>query len=75
MSYATRIVEKLGGTRKAAALLGIPPSTVQSWKDAGLIPAKHQQAVLAAARAGGIDLAPADFFPSQDKPAKKRRAA
>jgi len=62
MSYAARIIEKFKGTRPMAALLGLPPSTVQSWKDSGLIPAKHQQQVLDTAIAHGIDLNPSDFF-------------
>lgn len=62
MTYAERIVEKFGGTRPMAGLLGIPPSTVQSWKEAGVIPARRQGEVLDAARCEGIDLGPADFF-------------
>lgn len=33
---------RLGGTRKIADRLGEPPSTVQSWKAAGRIPAQKQ---------------------------------
>lgn len=69
MSYAARIIEKFNGTRKLAAAIGLPPSTVQSWKDAGLIPAKHQQAVLDKAREERIDLSPADFFEPEDETA------
>lgn len=39
-----------------------PPSTVQSWRDTGRIPAWHQQTVMTAARRAGIDLVPDDFF-------------
>ena len=63
MSYAERIIDKFGGTRKAASRLGLPPSTVQSWKDAGRIPAKHQPDVLAAAQEDNLGLKPEDFFP------------
>ncbi len=53
-----------------AGLLGVPPSTVQSWKDAGVIPARRQGEVLDAARREGIDLGHADFFePSDGDPA------
>lgn len=62
MAYATRIIEELGGTRAVAAHLNIAPSTVQSWKDAGVIPAKRQQAVLDMARALDKPITPADFF-------------
>lgn len=72
MSHATRIIDgKLGGTRKAAALLGLPTSTVQSWKDSGYIPAKQQQPVLDAARANGMALGPEDFF---DRPGEASEA-
>lgn len=38
---------RLGGTRAMAELLNEAPSTVQSWKAAGRIPAAKQPAVLA----------------------------
>lgn len=62
MSHAALIIEKLGGTRKAAAVLDKPPSTVQSWKDAGFIPARRQDEVVRKARAVGIVIRPEDFF-------------
>lgn len=62
MCIAANIINKFGGTRRLAALLGKPPSTVQSWKKAGNIPACHQALVLVAAKTNGIDLSPADFF-------------
>lgn len=62
MSYSIAIIEKFGGTRKFAAALDLPPSTVQSWKDTGRIPSKHQQAVLDRARENNVELSPADFF-------------
>lgn len=62
MSCASRIIEKLGGTRKAAVILGKPPSTIQSWKNSGLIPARHQGEILRAARKADINIQPADFF-------------
>ena len=45
-----------------AAILNIPPSTVQSWKYAGVIPARRQAEVLDAARREGVVLTHADFF-------------
>jgi hypothetical protein len=66
MNIAIRIIDLLGGTRPAARALGRPASTVQSWKVRGLIPAQDQPKVLAAARALGVDLQPADFFPPAD---------
>ncbi|WP_415417894.1 transcriptional regulator [Acetobacter malorum] len=44
-------IDAMGGTRRAARLLDIPPSTVQSWKAKGCIPAKR---VLAVEAASGI---------------------
>ncbi len=62
MNVATRIVERFGGTRALARAIGKPPSTVQSWKDSGLIPAQHQAAVLAAAKKAALGLSTDDFF-------------
>ncbi|MFC0410999.1 carph-isopro domain-containing protein [Roseomonas elaeocarpi] len=66
MNPAALIVSKLGGTRKAAAILGRPPTTVQSWKNAGVIPARRQGDVIQKARAAGITIEPADFFARAD---------
>lgn len=62
MSYAARIIAVFGGTRAMAAALGRPPSTVQSWKKAGVIPARRHQHVLGAAEALSLRVAPEDFF-------------
>ena len=66
MNVAEAIVEKFGGTRKMAADTGYPPSTIQSWKSSGLIPASRQVGLLGHARRLGVDLEPADFFPPAD---------
>lgn len=42
----TTLFDKFGGIRPMAAHLGEPPSTVQSWKTAGRVPASHQPRVL-----------------------------
>jgi hypothetical protein len=62
MSPAAHIVSKLGGTRKAAAILKSPPTTVQSWKDTGFIPARRQGEVIQKAKDAGIEITPEDFF-------------
>jgi hypothetical protein len=62
MSHAPSIIQKFGGIRPMARALGLPASTVQDWKESGLIPARHQQAVLNKARELGVALAPDDFF-------------
>ena len=67
MSAAEHIISLFGGTRKLAAAIDFPPSTVQSWKDAGRIPAKHQPTVLDKAREMKIALSPADFFPPHSR--------
>jgi hypothetical protein len=57
------IIERLGGVRPLARLLGHRnPTTVQGWADRGVIPSRQQQAVLIAARNSGVALTPADFF-------------
>jgi DNA-binding transcriptional regulator YdaS (Cro superfamily) len=62
MTPAENIISKLGGTRRAAALIGVPPSTVQSWKESGFIPARRQGHVLEVAAGNGIDLLASDFM-------------
>ena len=62
MSSASRIIEKFGGTRPAAQALGVPTSTVQSWKQSGVIPARRQPDVLKIARERNIPIEPADFI-------------
>ena len=78
MSYANRVVEKLGGTRKAASRLNRPASTVQSWKGRGAIPSRIQQEILDLAQREGIEISPADFFETPDftpsEPAKDAAA-
>ena len=65
MGYSAKIIAKFAGTRRLASALGIPPSTVQSWKDTGRIPARHQQNVLSNARELGLDVTPNDFFDAE----------
>lgn len=62
MSYAEKIIAKFGGTRPMAELFDIPPSTVQSWKDAGVIPAKRHQEILDRGRDLEDPITPNDFF-------------
>ena len=65
MSTASRIIDLFGGTRAAARLIGVPKSTVQSWKESGLIPANRQGKVLDAGRQHGIAETPASFFQNE----------
>ena len=61
-SCAANVIAKMGGTRKAAAILDYKVSTVQSWKNAKVIPAKHQREVIEKAKAAGITLTPDDMI-------------
>ncbi len=66
MSQAELIIEKFGGvTALARALDHKFPTTVQGWKARGFVPAPQQARVLNAGRELGLDIEPADFFPSE----------
>lgn len=57
------IIEKFGGLTALARALGHKhPTTVQGWKDRGLVPSHQIPLVIAAGRERGIELTPADFF-------------
>lgn len=58
---AKHVIDKCGGVRETARLLGLPYGTVYGWLGTR-IPATRQVALLEAARAAGVDLAPDDFF-------------
>ncbi|MBS1103557.1 helix-turn-helix domain-containing protein [Gluconobacter sp. Dm-62] len=45
MTNALVIIEEQGGTRSLARKLGLSPSTVQSWKRKGSIPASRVPAI------------------------------
>lgn len=63
MDTASLIIERFGGVSALAKLLNHKhPSTVSEWKRRGVIPARQQHLVLAAARSAGVALEPADFF-------------
>jgi hypothetical protein len=61
-SPAARIVEKFGGIVAFARKLDKAPSTCHRWLVSGLIPAKHQSAVLEAAKRERIKLRAEDFI-------------
>lgn len=50
------LFDRAGGIRKTAELLGKPPTTIQSWKNTGRIPAHEQPTVLEKFRAAGIEI-------------------
>ncbi len=73
MGTVENIIAKFGGLTALATALGHRhPTTVQGWKARGVIPARQQARILAAARERGIELSPADFF---DAPAASGEAA
>lgn len=73
---AERIIAKMGGARRLAALLGLSPATVYRWRypverggTGGLIPSEYHQPVLDLAAVHTVDLRPEDFF---DRPRPAR---
>ena len=56
---AAFVIQKLGGIRPAAALLGVAASTVQGWKERGVIPQNREQSILDIATRHNIDLSKA----------------
>lgn len=75
MSYVDRVVEKFGGVRPMARKTVIPPSTIQSWIEAAVIPSRRHQRLLDAAREHAIQLGPQDFFEPADSGASSTEAA
>lgn len=68
-SPAEVVIARFGGADKVAAALGLSPSRVYRWTRPrarggtdGLIPAKHQPVLLAAARRRRIALEPAELI-------------
>jgi len=53
------VISKLGGVGKVADICAVTPGAVSQWE---IIPAKHQQAILAAARSEGIRLSPEEII-------------
>ena len=69
MTVAERIIEKCGGVRQTAYLAKTSTNYVHRWKyqkdkggTGGQVPRKAQENLLAAAKAGLVDIKPADFF-------------
>jgi hypothetical protein len=59
-SVKERVIAKFGGVQRVADAANVSRQAVWQWKER--IPAKHQNDLLVAARARGIDLRPEDFF-------------
>lgn len=65
---AADVVTKFGGLTGTARALSKPKkpfavSTVQGWVERKRIPQEHWEPLIRAAKAGGIELAVADFLP------------
>ncbi|WP_176484832.1 carph-isopro domain-containing protein [Sphingomonas ginsenosidimutans] len=70
------LFDKFGGVRPMAEHLKQPPSTVQSWKAAGQVPAGHQRRVLARAAQLGLAVSAEDVvFPMGRDPIEQEHAA
>lgn len=71
MSQVERISAKFGGQKRLADSIGLHYSAVSQMKRRrGLIPVKHHQAIIDAARQRGIEITPNDFF---DPPSNSKR--
>lgn len=68
MSDDKDLFTRLGGTRAMADMLGEAPSTVQSWKAAGRIPAHKQPAVIAKLTEAGKEITADDVVWPMGKP-------
>jgi hypothetical protein len=74
-TVADHVIEKCGGPKVVSEWLGLDLSNVYRFTYSrsnggtdGIIPAKHQAALLTKARENGIDLRPDDFFVTDDPP-------
>jgi hypothetical protein len=71
---AEEVIEKFGGLRPLANRLGVAASTVQGWKQRGLVTENRVALVLNAALEDGIELNDAPVT-HKDKPAEKSESA
>lgn len=63
MTSTDHIIAKFGSISALARALGHKhSSTVQGWKEKGIIPPRRYEEILRAARATGIELEPEDFI-------------
>ena len=63
MNTANYVISKFSSMSSLSRALGHEnPTTVQGWKERGIIPARQVPKVLEAAKHAGIALEPADFF-------------
>jgi hypothetical protein len=65
---ALRVIGAFGGIRPMANKLGVPVSTVQGWKERGVIPESRHDEIRAAAKAHDVALDDADLDASAEVP-------
>lgn len=66
---ATSVIKKFKGLKAVAEITGVSPHSVMRWRyprskrgTGGIIPHRHANRLLSAAKERGIELTPADFF-------------
>jgi hypothetical protein len=69
MSHVARIVRQFGSQQALGGILQISQSSISDWVKAGRIPARHQRAILLAARERGLDITAEDLIGVERKPA------
>lgn len=75
---AERVINKLGGARAVAGMLGMTTQAIYRWMkpideggSGGLIPMKRQLELMVAAHQRGLELSHEDFYPSLGSKKKK----
>lgn len=63
-NLAERVIAAFGGLTDVHKATGWPISTIQGWKESGRIPGWRRDPIIAAAKAGNIEL-PAEFTAEQ----------
>jgi alpha-D-ribose 1-methylphosphonate 5-triphosphate diphosphatase PhnM len=61
MTQASHIIAKFGGVNRMARALNRTASTVQGWKDRGIIPPGHWEDILRVSAELGVDVVREDF--------------
>jgi len=66
MDTVSSIIDRFGGLHAMARALGHKhPTTIQGWKERGIVPARQQRVVLDAAKAAGIELSADDLITAE----------